>query len=69
MYFNMILSVKIYENTLFGREKFKDSIQVASIGCGNIIDYWGLVEALDEIRNGWCQIKYRGVDTIDGKYG
>lgn len=27
-----------------------------------------MVEALDEIRNNKCQIKYRVVDTIDWKY-
>lgn len=52
-------------DTLFAREKFKDSIEVASIGCGNMIDYWGLVEALGEIGSGECYIKYRGIDTID----
>lgn len=55
-------------DTLFSREKFKDSIEVASIGCGNMIDYWGLVEALDEIGNGECYIKYRGIDIIDWNY-
>ncbi len=31
--------------TLFQRERYNDKIKVASIGCGNMIDYWGLVEA------------------------
>jgi len=33
-----------------------------------MIDYWGLVEALDEIGNGECYIKYRGIDIIDWNY-
>ena len=55
-------------DTLLAREKFKDSIEGASIGCGNMIDYWGLVEALGEIGSGECYIKYRGIDTIDWNY-
>lgn len=66
--FSYAFEYKSIFDTLFEREKFKDSIQVASIGCGNMIDYWGLVEALDENRNGECRIKYRGVDTTDWKY-
>lgn len=66
--FSYAFEYKSIFSTLFAREKFGDNIEVASIGCGNMIDYWGLVEALDEIRNNKCQIKYRGVDTIDWKY-
>lgn len=54
--------------TLFRRVKFKDIIEVASIGCGNIVDYWGLVEALEKDGNSECKIVYRGVDTIDWNY-
>ncbi len=66
--FSYAFEYKSIFDTLFEREKFKDCIQVASIGCGNMIDYWGLIEALDEIRNSECQIKYKGIDTIDWKY-
>jgi len=63
--FSYAFEYKSMFDTLFAREKFKDSIEVASIGCGNMIDYWGLVEALGEIGSGECYIKYRGIDTID----
>lgn len=63
--FSYAFEYKSMFDTLFVREKFKDSIEVASIGCGNMIDYWGLVEALGEIGNRKCCIKYRGIDTID----
>lgn len=66
--FSYAFEYKSMFDTLFRREKFEDSIEVASIGCGNMIDYWGLVEALDEIRNSKCQIKYRGIDNIDWNY-
>lgn len=66
--FSYAFEYKSMFDTLFAREKFKDSIEVASIGCGNMIDYWGLVEALGEIGSGECYIKYRGIDTIDWNY-
>lgn len=54
--------------TLFQKERYNDKIKVTSIGCGNMIDYWGLVEALGEVRNSACQIEYKGIDTIDWNY-
>ena len=66
--FSYAFEYKSMFNTLFKREQFKHNIEVASIGCGNMIDYWGLVEALSEIGNGDCHIKCRGIDTIDWKY-
>lgn len=53
---------------LFAREQFKDSIRVSSIGCGSMIDYWGLVDALKEINNRNCQVIYKGIDIIDWNY-
>lgn len=53
---------------LLAREQFKDSIRVSSIGCGSMIDYWGLVKALEEINNRNCQVKYKGIDNIDWNY-
>lgn len=53
---------------LFKRERFSDTISVLSIGCGNMIDYWGLVEALGETGESNCHIKYTGVDVIDWNY-
>ena len=66
--FSYAFEYKSMFNTLFSREKFKDSIEVASIGCGNMIDYWGLVEALAKVGNSECKIKYRGIDSIDWHY-
>lgn len=53
---------------LFARGKFSDRIEVASIGCGNMIDYWALVEALEEVSNVACIVKYKGLDFIDWNY-
>ena len=36
--FSYAFEYKSMFDTLFAREKFKDSIEVASIGCGNMID-------------------------------
>lgn len=66
--FSYAFEYKSMFNSLFAEEKFKDSIEVASIGCGNMIDYWGLVEALGEIKSTECRIKYKGIDTIDWCY-
>lgn len=54
--------------SLFGIKRFKDNISVLSIGCGNMIDYWGLVEALGEFGDDNCHISYTGVDVIDWSY-
>lgn len=54
--------------TLFTRKKYADVIEIASVGCGNLIDYWSLVEALVEVGKSACIIKYRGLDTVDWNY-
>lgn len=54
--------------TLFGRKKYSDSIKITSVGCGNMIDYWSLLEALGERGERKCIINYRGVDTVDWNY-
>lgn len=54
--------------TLFEREKFVDCIEIASIGCGNMIDYRALVEALEKVNNAACMVKYRGLDFIEWNY-
>lgn len=64
----MHLNMKVMFATLFAREKFSHSIEIASIGCGNMIDYWALVEALEEANNAACIVKYRGLDFIDWNY-
>lgn len=62
-----------FEYTLMYKEVLQDmnnptEIRVASIGCGNIIDYWALVQAVES--NWWidCDIKYVGIDEIDWAY-
>lgn len=54
--------------TLFERERFVNCIEITSVGCGNMIDYWALVEALKEVNNTACIVKYRGIDFIDWNY-
>jgi len=49
--FSYAFEYKNMFDNLFAREKFADRIEVASIGCGNMIDYWALVEALREVNN------------------
>ena len=39
-------------------------IDVTSVGCGSMIDYWSLAKAVDEN----CIINYRGIDTIEWYY-
>lgn len=57
----------MYE-TLFLREKYDDEILVTSIGCGNMMDYWGLVDALERYKSRRCSIEYVGIDIIDWNY-
>lgn len=41
-----------------------DSIEVTSIGCGSMVDYWSLSRVVGD----YCTIDYRGVDTIEWFY-
>lgn len=66
--FSYAFEYKSIYNSLLEKEEFKDNIMVVSIGCGNMIDYWGLVEVLNEIENEKCTIIYKGIDTIDWNY-
>lgn len=50
---------------LFQRQEWRSSIEVTSIGCGNLIDYWALAEALETSDNSGCQINYTGIDVMD----
>lgn len=43
-------------------------IKVTSIGCGNMIDYWALVQAVESNRWMDCDIEYVGIDEIDWAY-
>lgn len=54
--------------SLFEKEVFTDSIRITSIGCGNMIDYWALVEALKDDDNATYRVEYTGIDVIDWNY-
>ena len=41
-----------------------DSIEVTSIGCGSMVDYWSLSRVVGDS----CTIDYRGIDTIEWFY-
>lgn len=58
---------KMYKE-LFKKVSFGTCISITSIGCGNMIDYWSLKEALFESGNTETVINYTGVDLIDWQY-
>lgn len=43
-------------------------IAVTSIGCGNMVDYWGLLHALEEKGGTDSRVRYIGIDKIDWNY-
>ena len=49
---------------LFSRVALGNSIEVTSIGCGNLIDYW----ALSRVVGSNTHICYKGVDIVDWAY-
>lgn len=53
---------------LFKSYSFGSNIAVTSIGCGNMIDYWSLEEALHENGKDDIEINYIGLDVIDWQY-
>jgi len=62
-----------YEYKLMYKELFKrytvgPDITVTSVGCGNMIDYWALVQALADSDIKERTIHYTGVDVIDWQY-
>lgn len=44
-----------------------DNVAVVSIGCGNFLDYWALVKAVEKKKKD-CNIRYVGIDEIDWNY-
>jgi len=44
-----------------------DNVAVASIGCGNFLDYWALVKTVEKKKKD-CNIRYVGIDEIDWNY-
>lgn len=62
-----------YEYKSMYKELFKSytpnaNFSTTSIGCGNMIDYWSLKEALRENGNIETVINYTGIDLIDWQY-
>lgn len=55
---------KVIYKDLINRIGMHQKIKVTSVGCGNLLDYWSLVQAV----KGQSDICYRGVDTIDWSY-
>ena len=53
----------MYKHLLRRFPRFR-SIEVSSIGCGSMIDYWALSRVIEKP----CSIRYRGVDTIKWFY-
>lgn len=44
-----------------------NKISVASVGCGNYLDYWALVNAIEK-KHIYCSVHYTGIDQIDWSY-
>lgn len=55
---------KCMYRTLLDRTNFRKNISVTSIGCGSMLDYWALANVVPRS----CDIRYRGIDTIDWAY-
>lgn len=58
---------RMYE-TLFERYTPRSSIDVTSIGCGTMIDYWSLVRVLKQDAHPNVAVNYTGIDQIDWNY-
>lgn len=60
---------KFMYSNLFANNVIEEfAISVLSIGCGNMIDYWGLVKALKEQKEYSRTIFYTGIDVVDWQY-
>lgn len=59
---------KLMYTSLLTNNTVGPNITVTSIGCGNMIDYWSLVQALTETEKDGCVINYTGIDLIDWEY-
>lgn len=57
----------IYDN-IIKDFKEKPQIEVVSIGCGAMIDYWSLVYSLKQHRMKECSVRYVGIDEINWNY-
>ena len=54
---------KMYED-LFDSYELPEDITVTSFGCGNMVDYWSLIQVMEE-RGFGGRIVYKGVDEIN----
>lgn len=54
--------------SLFKRQHFPDNISLLSLGCGTIIDYWSLLQALKETGQRKCEVTYIGLDLVNWEY-
>ncbi|MDJ0306750.1 hypothetical protein [Dehalobacter sp.] len=54
--------------SLLDRKNFPNEISVLSLGCGTIVDYWSLLQALIETGQRKCVVTYVGSDLIDWEY-
>ncbi|MDR3292126.1 MAG: hypothetical protein LBT10_08280 [Methanobrevibacter sp.] len=53
---------------ILNQREFGNNIRITSFGCGNMIDYWALIRALEENDKKEISINYTGVDSIDWNY-
>lgn len=57
----------MYDDILSKLENI-NQIEVTSIGCGAMIDYWSLIKSIKERKLDYIKITYTGIDEIDWDY-
>ena len=60
---------KIMYMSLFKRKRYEEEIKITSLGCKDMLDYWGVTRALAQIHCPNCKISYRGLDENKWNYG
>ncbi len=55
---------KYMYKSLIRSQPYQNMIEVTSIGCGSMIDYWSLSRVIEDR----CMINYNGIDTINWNY-
>lgn len=55
-------------DTILSKIKNINQIEVTSIGCGAMIDYWSLIKSIKERKLDYIKITYTGIDKIDWNY-
>jgi len=66
--YNDVFEYKRMFSRLLSRERFSDRIEVVSVGCRNMLDYYALVSVLEKCGMRKCNIKYKGIDAISWDY-